>query len=171
MEAFKRTGENPNRRKKPTRINRHIIKYYVVTEHTLVHGFDMEADSWRVRSVSSGPKAVCFNILTSKNNTSLLVRVVVYREEGALHICTVRQITRQLFPRKLLSQKYRVMIERERRRREGPARGKRLAEFSFYPSSFYTICCQKFVRIMTGRPGFCFSSHHRSVLSFFSPFS
>lgn len=31
----------------------------------------MEADSWRVRSVSSGPKAVGFNILTSKNNASL----------------------------------------------------------------------------------------------------
>lgn len=66
MKSKKKNGK----KKIPTCINRHIIKYYVVTEHTLVHGFDMEADSWRVRSVSSGPKAVCVNILTSKNNAS-----------------------------------------------------------------------------------------------------
>lgn len=74
--------------------------------HTLIQGFDMEDDSWRVRSVSSGPSRVPFNIMTCKNNVCSLT---CSSEEKSLHICTVRQITRQLFPRKLLSQKYVVM--------------------------------------------------------------
>lgn len=66
----------------------------------------MEDDSWRVRSVSFGPSRVPFNIMTCKNNVCYLTCL---SEEKSLHICTVRQITRQLFPRKLLSQKYVVM--------------------------------------------------------------
>lgn len=124
----------------------------------------MEADSWRVRSVCV-LKAVCFNILTSKNNTSLLASI------GKREIFTSAQSVKlpdSCFQGNCWA-KNMVWWWRERRRREGPARGKRLAEFSIYPSSFYTISCQRFIRIMTGRPGFCSWSHHRSVLSFYFP--
>lgn len=51
------TGSVKYKKKKRKKlcINRHIIKYNVITEHIFIHGVAMETDFWRVRDASSDP--------------------------------------------------------------------------------------------------------------------
>lgn len=46
-------------------INRHIIKYNVITEQILICGVAMETDFWRVRDASTDPSRASLNPLTS----------------------------------------------------------------------------------------------------------
>ena len=172
--------KNKTKNKPKICINRHIIKYYVITEHVLVHGDWF----WRVRDAPSDLEAfaplIVWPLMVSHSSRFFFFFLFFFLWHGHHpHIRTVHPnnwtaVSKETRAKniKLLYQSKRER-ERERareRERESEwkraAREKWLAESLVYPPSFYTLCCQCLTGSWLSRPN-CFyplylSAHTRS---------
>lgn len=127
---------------KKTCINRHIIKYYVVTEHILFHGVAMETDFWRMRrSFADLPPLIHWPVTVVRASSTSAQSIRINR----------KHVSKETIAKNIKSFLQERERERERTRRE--TAWKWLAEILVYSPSFHNLCCQYLTGSWQGRPG------------------
>lgn len=127
---------------KKTCINRHIIKYYVVTEHILIHGVAMETDFWRMRrSFADLPPLIHWPVTVVRASSTSAQSIRINR----------KHVSKETIAKNIKSFLQERERERERTRRE--TAWKWLAEILVYSPSFHNLCCQYLTGLWQGRPG------------------
>lgn len=126
-------------------INRHIIKYYVITEHILIHGVAMETGFGKWAMLPLIQVLLLWPLIASHYSNCCLW------QGHHPHIRTVHPNNRTAVSKETRSKNIKLSYQKERERNSQ----REMTEILVYPPSFYTFCCQCLTGSWLSRPS-CF---------------